>query len=67
MTIEELSSWRVAAIEGKVPCPARSDRWQPQRAGLVNPWEYDRLLTSTTGKCRAHTSRGPYAGAHRSD
>ena len=41
MTIEELTSWRVAAIEGKLPYPARSDRWQPQRAGLVNLWEYD--------------------------
>lgn len=41
MTIEELTSWRVAATEGKLPYPARSDRWQPQRAGLVNLWEYD--------------------------
>ena len=41
LTIEELTSWRVAAIEGKLPCPARSDRWQPQRAGVVNLWEYD--------------------------
>jgi hypothetical protein len=40
-TIEELTSWRVAAIEGKLPVPARSDRWQPQRAGVVNLWEYD--------------------------
>jgi uncharacterized protein (TIGR02680 family) len=40
-TIEELTSWRVAAIEGKLPVPARSDRWQPLRAGVVNLWEYD--------------------------
>jgi hypothetical protein len=40
-TIEELTSWRVAAIEGKLPAFARSDRWQPQRAGVVNLWEYD--------------------------
>jgi hypothetical protein len=39
--LEELTSWRVAAIEGKLPAPARSDRWQPQRAGVVNLWEYD--------------------------
>jgi hypothetical protein len=39
--IEELTSWRVAAIEGKLPTPVRSDRWQPQRAGVVNLWEYD--------------------------
>jgi uncharacterized protein (TIGR02680 family) len=41
MTLEELTSWRVAAIEGKLPEPARSDRWQPVRAGVVNLWEYD--------------------------
>jgi hypothetical protein len=41
MTIEELISWPVAAIDGKLPCPACSDRWKPQRAGLVNLWEYD--------------------------
>jgi hypothetical protein len=40
-TIEELTSWRVAAIEGKLPTPGRADRWQPQRAGVVNLWEYD--------------------------
>jgi hypothetical protein len=40
-TIEELTSWRVAAIEGRLPDPARADRWQPLRAGLVNLWEYD--------------------------
>jgi len=40
-TIEELTSWRVAAITGQLPEPARSDRWQPQRAGVVNLWEYD--------------------------
>ena len=40
-TIEELTSWRLAAIEGRLPDPARADRWQPLRAGLVNLWEYD--------------------------
>jgi hypothetical protein len=40
-TLEELTSWRVAAIEGKLPDSARNDRWQPVRAGLVNLWEYD--------------------------
>jgi hypothetical protein len=40
-TIDDLTSWRVAAIEGKLPGAARSDRWQPVRAGLVNLWEYD--------------------------
>jgi len=40
-TSEELTSWRVAAVEGRLPDPARSDRWQPQRAGVVNLWEYD--------------------------
>ncbi|HXS64120.1 MAG TPA: SbcC/MukB-like Walker B domain-containing protein [Streptosporangiaceae bacterium] len=41
MTLEKLTSWRVAAIEGKLPDPVRSDRWQPLRAGVVNLWEYD--------------------------
>jgi len=41
MTLEELTSWRVAAIEGKLPAPVRSGRWQPLRAGVVNLWEYD--------------------------
>jgi uncharacterized protein (TIGR02680 family) len=41
MTLEELTSWRVAAIEGKLPGPVRSGRWQPLRAGVVNLWEYD--------------------------
>lgn len=40
-TIDDLTSWRVAAIEGKLPDAARADRWQPVRAGLVNLWEYD--------------------------
>lgn len=40
-TLEELTSWRVAAIEGKLPEPVRSGRWQPLRAGMVNLWEYD--------------------------
>ena len=40
-TLEELTSWRVAAITGQLPEPTRSDRWQPQRAGVVNLWEYD--------------------------
>jgi uncharacterized protein (TIGR02680 family) len=41
MTLEELTSWRVAAIEGKLPEPVRSGRWQPLRAGVLNLWEYD--------------------------
>jgi uncharacterized protein (TIGR02680 family) len=41
MTLEELTSWRVAAIEGQLPEPVRSGRWQPLRAGVVNLWEYD--------------------------
>jgi Putative exonuclease SbcCD, C subunit len=41
VTLEELTTWRVAAIEGQLPTPARSDRWQPLRAGVVNLWEYD--------------------------
>jgi uncharacterized protein (TIGR02680 family) len=41
MTLEELTSWRVAVIEGKLPEPIRSGRWQPLRAGVVNLWEYD--------------------------
>ena len=41
MTLEELTSWRVAAIEGKLPEPVRSDRWHPLRARVVNLWEYD--------------------------
>jgi DNA repair exonuclease SbcCD ATPase subunit len=40
-TLDELTSWRVAAIEGKLPETVRSDRWQPLRAGVVNLWEYD--------------------------
>jgi len=41
MTLEELTPWRVAAIEGSLPEPVRSDRWQPLRAGVANLWEYD--------------------------
>ena len=41
MTLEELTSWRVAAIGGQLPEPVRSGRWQPLRAGVVNLWEYD--------------------------
>src|SRR6266481_5980660 len=41
MTLEELTSWRVAANEGKLPEPVRTERWQPLRAGVVNLWEYD--------------------------
>lgn len=41
MTLEELTSWRVAAIEGQLPEPVRPGRWQPLRAGVVNLWEYD--------------------------
>jgi hypothetical protein len=40
-TLDELTSWRVAAVEGTLPVAARADRWQPVRAGLVNLWEYD--------------------------
>ena len=40
-TLDELTSWRVAAIEGGLPETVRSDRWQPLRAGVVNLWEYD--------------------------
>jgi Putative exonuclease SbcCD, C subunit len=40
-TIDDLTSWRVGAIEGKLPDAVRIDRWQPTRAGLVNLWEYD--------------------------
>jgi hypothetical protein len=40
-TAEELTSWRVAAITGQLPDSARSGRWQPLRAGVVNLWEYD--------------------------
>jgi uncharacterized protein (TIGR02680 family) len=37
----DLLSWRDAATSGGLPVPARTDRWQPLRAGVVNLWEYD--------------------------
>jgi Putative exonuclease SbcCD, C subunit len=40
-TAAELASWRDAAVAGQLPAPARGERWQPLRAGVVNLWEYD--------------------------
>lgn len=40
-TAAELASWRDAAVTGQLPAPARGERWQPVRAGVVNLWEYD--------------------------
>jgi hypothetical protein len=37
----DLTEWRDAAVRGAFPRPARTERWQPLRAGLVNLWEYD--------------------------
>jgi uncharacterized protein (TIGR02680 family) len=37
----DLLSWRDAATSGGLPVAARTDRWQPLRAGVVNLWEYD--------------------------
>jgi uncharacterized protein (TIGR02680 family) len=37
----DLISWRDAAVRGALPRPARTERWQPLRAGVVNLWEYD--------------------------
>ena len=37
----DLTEWRDAAVRGALPRPARTERWQPLRAGLVNLWEYD--------------------------
>jgi hypothetical protein len=37
----DLTSWRDTIIRGGLPAPARSERWQPLRAGVVNLWEYD--------------------------
>ncbi len=37
----DLTSWRDTVIRGGLPAPARGERWQPLRAGVVNLWEYD--------------------------
>ncbi len=37
----DLTSWRDTIIRGGLPAPARTERWQPLRAGVVNLWEYD--------------------------
>lgn len=37
----DLTSWRDTVICGGLPAPARTERWQPLRAGVVNLWEYD--------------------------
>ncbi|MGH3202152.1 MAG: TIGR02680 family protein [Streptosporangiaceae bacterium] len=37
----DLTSWRDTVIRGGIPAPARTERWQPLRAGVVNLWEYD--------------------------
>jgi hypothetical protein len=37
----DLTSWRDTVIRGGLPAPARTERWQPLRAGVVNLWEYD--------------------------
>ncbi len=37
----DLTSWRDTVIRGGLPAPARAERWQPLRAGVVNLWEYD--------------------------
>ncbi len=36
-----LSGWLEAARAGGLPSPARDDRWQPLRAGVVGLWEFD--------------------------
>ena len=36
-----LTSWRDAAVAGRLPAATRTERWQPLRAGVVNLWEYD--------------------------
>lgn len=38
---EDLRDWHDAAVTGGLPSPARSDRWQPLRAGLVSLWEFE--------------------------
>jgi Putative exonuclease SbcCD, C subunit len=37
----DLTSWRDTAVRGGLPRTARTERWQPLRAGVVNLWEYD--------------------------
>ena len=37
----DVTAWREAAVRGDLPRPARTERWQPLRAGVVNMWEYD--------------------------
>jgi hypothetical protein len=37
----DLTSWRDTVLHGGLPAPARAERWQPLRAGVVNLWEYD--------------------------
>jgi len=37
----DLTWWRDTVISGGLPVPARTERWQPLRAGVVNLWEYD--------------------------
>ena len=37
----DLREWRDAAVRGAIPRPARTERWQPLRAGVMNLWEYD--------------------------
>lgn len=36
-----LAGWLDAAVLGGFPLPARDDRWQVLRAGVVNLWEFD--------------------------
>lgn len=36
-----LAGWVDAAARGGFPLPARPDRWQPLRAGVVNLWEFE--------------------------
>lgn len=38
---DELTRWREAVIDGGLPMPTRSDRWQVLRAGVVNLWEFE--------------------------
>jgi uncharacterized protein (TIGR02680 family) len=37
----DLTSWRDTIVRGGLPVPARTERWQPLRAGVVNLWEFD--------------------------
>ena len=36
-----LKAWRDALVAGELPSPARADRWQVLRAGVVNLWEFE--------------------------